>query len=184
MVWVLGFSACPWRSLVRPLPQVDADSAPSLTEMVLGLATTLTITRPRDYKDFPEEASLEPFPRGDVGAGSVPEGEPGPKRPRTAQAPGFLADTALQEVFRAGMPLRRSVFVSGHCPGPTAPRRSVARTIFPFDGLARTARPAPVHRRKPGRAGAPSVAAADTPRGTTSEASAAAPGHGGARPRW
>ena len=93
----------------------------------------LPLTRPRDREALPGEASLEPFPRGSYGAGSVPEEEPGPKRPRTAQAPGLLADAALQEYLHAGMALRRSVFASGHFPGPTAPRRSVARTIFPFD---------------------------------------------------
>ena len=143
----------------------------------------LPLTRPRDREALPGEASLEPFPRGSYGAGSVPEEEPGPKRPRTAQAPGLLADAALQGVFHAGMTLRRSVFASGQCPGPTAPRRSVARAMFPIDDLAHPAPPMPVRARAAEGAGAPSVAAADTLRGNTLEASAAAPEHGGVRPR-
>jgi len=60
--WVLGFSSCPWRGLTRPLPQEDAASAPHLTEMDLGLATKLPLTRLRDREAFPGEAPLVPSP--------------------------------------------------------------------------------------------------------------------------
>jgi len=157
MVWVLGFSSCPWRSLARPLPQEDAASEPSsLTKIDLGFGSTPPLTRPRDREAFPGEASLESSPRGGGDAGSIPKEKPGPKRPRTAQDPELLAEAALQEVFRAVMALRRSVFVSGHRLEPTTPCRSVARAFFPIDAVAHLAPPLPVRACAAEDSGAPS----------------------------